>query len=291
MKSPESRAEKADVKKGNATDQVTVHGDYIQIHGDQINKKNESDPPMKTSRKKTIILELEGSLEDIYSDDNSVEKFKEVIKILRQISSDGSVMMRDIQTGSIKITVDGSEDGINRILSLIKQDERQEIAGFSILRARELNEVEKKSLKSKLLNYIYRYDENTFLNRFEVLRDPLSGAILNDDEESNIIRDPLTGADLRGVDLSEINLSKTNLSGADLSKANLTKVNFKGANLSKTNFSEANLSAVDFSEANLEGTIFRDNQGLSEKEKIELKRRGAIVKDSGDNNLSTEIIF
>ena len=58
----------------------------------------------------------------------------------------------------------------------------------------------------------------------------------------------LRGADLSGADLSGANLSEANLSGADLREANL-----RWANLSWANLSGANLSGANLSEANLSG--------------------------------------
>ena len=65
-------------------------------------------------------------------------------------------------------------------------------------------------------------------------------------------------AELEGVDLREVNLSKANLSGADLSKANLSgadlgKANLSGADLGEADLYGANLSGADLGEADLYG--------------------------------------
>ena len=63
----------------------------------------------------------------------------------------------------------------------------------------------------------------------------------------------LSGANLRGADLSGANLSTANLSGANLSGANLSNANLRGADLSGANLRNANLSNANLSGANLRG--------------------------------------
>jgi uncharacterized protein YjbI with pentapeptide repeats len=74
----------------------------------------------------------------------------------------------------------------------------------------------------------------------------------------NAIRPDLSGANLRGADLSEANLTNAKLSGADLSEANLTNANLSGVSLRRANLSGVDLSGVllldaDMSYANLSG--------------------------------------
>jgi hypothetical protein len=66
------------------------------------------------------------------------------------------------------------------------------------------------------------------------------------------------GADLRGADLSEANLSRVQFSGTDLSRANFMSTDltgahsFEGADLRWANLSEANLSGVNLRYAGLD---------------------------------------
>ena len=73
--------------------------------------------------------------------------------------------------------------------------------------------------------------------------------------KANTIVD-LRGADLRGVELSEIKLNGIGLSRADLRGARLSRAILKWADLSNVQFSEADLREVDLSEANLTGADF-----------------------------------
>lgn len=66
----------------------------------------------------------------------------------------------------------------------------------------------------------------------------------------------LRGADLSGVELREAKLNGIGLSGADLRRARLSRDILKWADLSNVQFSEADLREVDLSEANLMGADF-----------------------------------
>ena len=68
-----------------------------------------------------------------------------------------------------------------------------------------------------------------------------------------VINAILKGANLSGANLSGANLSWANLSDANLSDANLSDANLSGANLSWANLSGANLSGANLSGANLSG--------------------------------------
>lgn len=74
---------------------------------------------------------------------------------------------------------------------------------------------------------------------------------------------------LKGKDLTGMDLSKMNLRNADLSYANLTNVNFKESDLTSANFmgsklintdlSRCNLSYADFDKTNATGAKFTDS--------------------------------
>jgi uncharacterized protein YjbI with pentapeptide repeats len=85
---------------------------------------------------------------------------------------------------------------------------------------------------------------------------------------------------LISADLSHANLSNANLSHANLSNANLSSAFLRGANLSNANLMSANLSHADLSNANVENVRFGKGIGLSEPEKLDLIKRGAIFDDS-----------
>jgi uncharacterized protein YjbI with pentapeptide repeats len=94
----------------------------------------------------------------------------------------------------------------------------------------------------------------------------------------------LSGANLRGVNLSDAFLEFVKLDGADLRGANLsgarlfgaslTKANLRRANLKRTFLIGTNLTETDFSRANLEGAI------LSGSTQSATNFRNANLKDT-----------
>jgi uncharacterized protein YjbI with pentapeptide repeats len=77
-----------------------------------------------------------------------------------------------------------------------------------------------------------------------------------------LVHGALSGADLRGADLSNAwlsgaDLSRANLGGADLSNAMLEIANLSGANLSDADLSSASMRQADLSDADLRFAQFR----------------------------------
>ncbi len=56
----------------------------------------------------------------------------EILELLRKTSGDKTITIRIIKSGSVIITIDGSNEGLKRIESLFKTGELQEIAGFKV---------------------------------------------------------------------------------------------------------------------------------------------------------------
>ena len=73
--------------------------------------------------------------------------------------------------------------------------------------------------------------------------------------EQNEIPD-LSGAGLRGLDLSAFDLSHADLRGADLRGTNLSQANLSGAHLERANMFKAVLDGADLARAFLYGAQF-----------------------------------
>jgi len=71
---------------------------------------------------------------------------------------------------------------------------------------------------------------------------------------ANLSNLDLSHADLQGANLSHANLSQTNLSHANLAGANLYLANVQQANLAAANLSQANLASAKLAKANLQAT-------------------------------------
>src|SRR5919202_698239 len=90
----------------------------------------------------------------------------------------------------------------------------------------------------------------------------------------------LTSANLECVNLQGAFLTSANLEAANLEAAFLTSANLSGANLSGANLSGVNLRDADLSDVKVQKTQFKNNLGISEPMKLDLKRRGAVFLDS-----------
>lgn len=106
----------------------------------------------------------------------------------------------------------------------------------------------------------------------------LSGAYLNYADLSNAYLNyaNLSGADLNYANLSNAYLMFANLSGSKLYKANLKGADLRVANLSGAELYEADLSGTDLESADLSGATFRNNPGLSDAAKANMREYGAI---------------
>jgi len=147
-----------------------------------------------------------------------------------------------------------------------------------------------------LVQRVEAADTEDFLELAKLLgRDPKRDFAGADLSRTNLCRANLERANLREADLSEADLSEADLSLADLHGANLSGVNLSRAILSLANLSgailsRANLSWAILSWAILSGVIlngaiveytqFGKGSELSESEKLDLERRGAIFDDS-----------
>jgi DNA-binding Xre family transcriptional regulator len=248
----------------------------------------------RTSQKIKTVITLKGDID-------SISNIQIVAAILKEYGGD-TIQITDIQEGSIKLFVEGSQEDIDRLLRQIQSGELTEIDGFPVGDVQRLSESSEEGDSSKQK---WRLVEEIVTNRIRG-RD-LSSADLSDADLTNayLIGANLSGADLSGADLilaylsdadlsdadlSGAYLSDADLSGAYLSRAYLSGANLSGANLSGVNLSGADLSGADLSDADLSGiqvemARFRNNLGITEQVKQDLIKQGAIFEDSpGDRS-------
>jgi hypothetical protein len=216
--------------------------------------------------KKTNTIKAEIKL---IGDINSFGDSSRVEFILREFAGD-TIKITDIKEGSIRLTVEGSQEDIDRLVSLIKSGELKEVSGFPVADVQILSESSEDDESNELNNKWCLVREIVTQG---IRHRNLSGVDLSDADLSGayLIDADLSGADLSGADLSGANLSGANLSGANLIRANLIRANLiradlsvadlsvaylsvaylSGANLSDANLSDANLSDAYLSDANL----------------------------------------
>ncbi len=202
------------------------------------------------------VLEL---VIEVGIDDLTPEKIDKINNLIQKIARDNTIKPIMKLKGSIRLFLEGSEDGLQRLADLHQSGELQAL--LNELKSDDIPEIIVKKAefttdakvieKAELIKAIREgtIDETTL--RFV----DLSGAILI---EAILIGAILRGANLRGANLSGANLSEAYLSGAILIGAILRGANLRGAYLSEAdlswaNLSRANLSRADLSEANLRG--------------------------------------
>lgn len=191
---------------------ATLEGEEVQTVSRQVTVIDRQNGTTKA------VITLEGNI-------NSVSNFKILQLILREYSGD-TVEITDIQEGSIRLIVKGSQEDIQRLISRIKSGELKEVDGFP---------VEDIQMDKWLLVQLIVSQGAKGLN--------LSGVDLSD---ANLSGADLSSADLSGVDLSDADLSGADLSDADLSDADLSNADLSDANLSGTKFTDSNLSGTKF---------------------------------------------
>ena len=221
---------------------------------------NKGVEPVQTLRRQVTVIDESSQVIIVAivleGDINSVPNHKILESILREYSGK-TIKILDVQKGSIKLFVEGSQEDIERLISLIDLGELTTISGFPVKDIQVLSESLEDGESNKL-------DDKWRLVR-EIVNQPvkdrnLSGADLSDADlsdadlsDADLSDADLSGADLSGADLIDAYLIGADLSGADLSGANLSGANLSGAYLIGANLSDAYLSGAYLIGANLSG--------------------------------------
>jgi uncharacterized protein YjbI with pentapeptide repeats len=166
-------------------------------------------------------------------DIKSCENLSRVEWNLREYAGN-TLKITDIKEGSIRLTVEGSQEDIDRLVSRIKSGELKEVSGFPVADVQILSETEDD-------------ERNELNNKWCLVREIVIQGI----RDRNLSGFDLSDADLRYTNLSGANLRSADLSGADLSGANLTSADLSGADLSSANLIDANLMSAYLSGADL----------------------------------------
>ena len=185
-------------------------------------------------------------------DDLTPEKIDKINNLIQKIARDNTIKPIMKLKGSIRLFLEGSEDGLQRLADLhqsgelqallneLKSDDIPEI----IVKKAEFTKDAKVIEKAELIKAIR---EGT-IDKKTLQQVDLSGAILR---EAILREADLSGANLSGAILREAILREAILRGAKLSEAILRGAILRGANLSGADLSGANLIEADLSRANL----------------------------------------
>jgi len=219
----------------------------------------------------------------------------------------------DIQNGSIRLILEGSQKSLEQIEALFKSGQLTEVEGIPVedvqfvtpqtseydediktigknrlafTIAGSLSSEEIQELKAVFTDTSNDNEEIKTDDKFRIIQEiitkgakgrSLSGANLSDADLSSA---DLNGANLSSADLNGANLSSADLGDADLSNADLRNANLRGANLCGANLRGAILSQANISTSKVQYSRFGNNLGLSEEKKLILKQQGAIFDNS-----------
>ncbi|MCA2651661.1 MAG: pentapeptide repeat-containing protein [Microcystis sp. M017S1] len=238
----------------------------------QIFDHNNKPQPQQSDKVFELVIEV-----DI--DDLTPENNDKIISFLQETARDNTIKPIMKLKGSIRLFLEGSEDGLQRLADLHQSGELQAL--LNELKSDDIPEIIVKKAefttdakvieKAELIKAIREGTiDKTTLQQVDLsgafligadLRGAilskaiLSGAILS---KANLIGANLSVAILSGAILSGANLSRAILSGANLIGANLSGANLSGANLSGANLIGANLSDADLIGANLSDANLSD---------------------------------
>jgi uncharacterized protein YjbI with pentapeptide repeats/DNA-binding Xre family transcriptional regulator len=184
----------------------------------------------RTSEKIKAVITLQGDID-------SVDNWKIFQSVLRQYSG-SSINIVDIESGSIRLTIHGSQEDIQKLVSQIRLSELTEINTLPIESIEILNEILNPKKDDK----------------WELVKEIIDPEVIN----RNLSDTDLSDADLSGADLSSAYLIGADLSGADLNNANLNHANLDFSNLSNANLCDADLIGAFLSVVNLSGAQLVD---------------------------------
>ena len=211
----------ADISEGKTYSQPKKYNLSPSRGGEPVRRVTVRD---KDSQEVKAVITLEG---DINSDCNI-----QTLQSILEIHSGDTVEIIDVQSGSIKLIIEGSPEDIKKLTSKFESGELEELDGFPV--------EEVQVLSSDLEN------EEQDNDKWRLVR--------------GIVEQPIKNRDLSGVDLSDADLSGVNLSGADLSDADLSNANLQYADLQYTNLQGTNLKGANLKGADIEGADLRGTE-------------------------------
>ncbi len=224
---------------------------------------------------------------------------KAIEKHLNSILSTTSLTIYDIDEGSIKLFLNGTQEDLEKLENAFKSGELKDIFDIPI---EDVNFVEDSKHKLALtitgdISYTDIAKLKSALTGVEE-KEILVQKIRNEGKILNLANANLSDANLSGIyliaaKLQNANLQNANLSRANLQNANLSRANLQNANLQNANLSRANLSNANLSDANLNGT-YLGNTTINKKTILddkwclvqEIVTQGAVGRDLSRVDLS-----
>jgi uncharacterized protein YjbI with pentapeptide repeats len=249
-------AEIADLEseEGQLNTSVSANGNRGQSLATLTQKQTESD-------EEKVSFSILGTASKV-----DLPKLKAIVAHLQKITGDTSIEIVDIEKGSIRLILEGSQESLEQIEALFKSGQLTEVEGIPVQDVQfvtpQIPEPDEdiQAIDKKRLAFIIAGSVSS--EEIQELKAAFTETLDNDeeieaDDKARLVQEIITkGAkdrNLIGADLSGANLSSAFLSGADLSGANLSGADLSGANLRRAFLSGANLSGADLGGANLSG--------------------------------------
>ncbi|MDB9397287.1 pentapeptide repeat-containing protein, partial [Microcystis aeruginosa] len=151
-------------------------------------------------------------------DDLTPEKIDKINNLIQKIARDNTIKPIMKLKGSIRLFLEGSEDGLQRLADLHQSRELQAL----------LNELKSDDIPEIIVKKAKFTTDAKVIEKAELIKAIREGTI----HKTTLRFVDLSGADLIGADLRGAILIKANLIGANLSGANLSVAILRGANLS-----------------------------------------------------------
>jgi uncharacterized protein YjbI with pentapeptide repeats len=199
--------------------------------------------PQTQQSNKVLELVIEVGIDDL-----TPEKIDKINNLIQKIARDNTIKPIMKLKGSIRLFLEGSEDGLQRLADFHQSGELQAL----------LNELKSDDIPEIIVKKAEFTTDAKVIKKAELIKAIREGTIDKTTlQQVDLSGANLWGADLRGANLSGANLSGANLSDAILSGADLSDAILRGAILRGAILSGANLSGANLSGANLRGANLR----------------------------------
>jgi uncharacterized protein YjbI with pentapeptide repeats len=194
--------------------------------------------PQSQQSNKVFELVIEVEIDDL-----TPEKIDKINNLIQTIARDNTIKPIMKLKGSIRLFLEGSEDGLQRLADLHQSGELQAL----------LNELKSDDIPEIIVTKAEFTTDAKVIEKAELIKAIREGTI----DKTTLRFVDLSGAILIGADLSGAALIEADLSWANLSEADLSDANLRGANLRWADLMEANLSGANLIEADLSGADLR----------------------------------
>ncbi|TRU48550.1 MAG: pentapeptide repeat-containing protein [Microcystis aeruginosa Ma_QC_Ch_20071001_S25] len=195
---------------------------------------NNKPQPQQSDRVLELVIE-------VGIDDLTPEKIDKINNLIQKIARDNTIKPIMKLKGSIRLFLEGSEDGLQRLADLHQSGELQAL----------LNELKSDDIPEIIVKKAEFTTDAKVIEKAELIKAIREGTI----DKKTLQQVDLSGAFLSGADLRGANLIGANLKGANLRGANLSDADLRGANLSDADLRGANLRGANLSDADLRGAI------------------------------------